>query len=52
MAMWSGVCVATPTVSSGRGFWVCRLGLAPCWSSSAVRFARPLRQAVWSGLSP
>lgn len=52
MAMWSGVCIATPRVSSGRAFWVWRLGLAPCWRSSAVRLARPQRHAVWSGLSP
>lgn len=52
MAMWSGVCRATPRVSSGKAFWVWRLGLAPCWSSSAVKFARPQRQAVWRGLSP
>lgn len=52
MAMCSGVCRATPRVSSGKAFWVWRLGLAPCWSSSAVRFAKPQRQAVWRGLSP
>lgn len=59
--MCSGVCIQTlPTelvrdvasFGKGRASSVCRFGLAPCCRSSAVRLARPCRQAVCNGVSP
>lgn len=59
--MCSGVCretLSTELVREAGSFGkggassVCRFGLAPCCRSSAVRLARPCRQAVCNGVSP